>query len=186
VGCGEGFLTRELGLVVPRVTAIDRDAPSIERARRHPGPAGIDYINGDFLSHDLPACSFDLVASVAVLHHLDLEPALARMRELLRPAGTLAAVGLARSSRPAELIADCAGVVVHRAYRLTKDYMEQTSPVVWPPPLTYRQVREAAAKVLPGARYRRHVLWRYSLVWTKPGLAGSRAAGDTGGSPRPV
>jgi hypothetical protein len=31
-----------------------------------------------------------------------------------------------------------------------------------------RQVRRMAAEALPGARYRRHVLWRYSLIWTKP------------------
>ena len=41
--------------------------------------------------------------------------------------------------------------------------------VVWPPPLTYRDMRQLADRVLPGARYRRHLYWRYSLVWTKPG-----------------
>jgi hypothetical protein len=25
-----------------------------------------------------------------------------------------------------------------------------------------------AARVLPGVRYRRHLLWRYSLLWQKP------------------
>jgi hypothetical protein len=25
-----------------------------------------------------------------------------------------------------------------------------------------------ARQMLPGARYRRHLLWRYSLIWTKP------------------
>jgi hypothetical protein len=29
-------------------------------------------------------------------------------------------------------------------------------------------VRTIAARILPGVRYRRHVMWRYSLVWTKP------------------
>jgi hypothetical protein len=30
------------------------------------------------------------------------------------------------------------------------------------------EVRAAAAQALPGVRYRRHLLWRYSLLWTKP------------------
>jgi len=31
------------------------------------------------------------------------------------------------------------------------------------------QVRAAAARrLLPGVRYRRHLLWRYSLLWSKP------------------
>jgi hypothetical protein len=36
------------------------------------------------------------------------------------------------------------------------------------------RVRKTAAWLLPGARYRRHLLWRYSLVWTKPALTRSR------------
>jgi hypothetical protein len=35
--------------------------------------------------------------------------------------------------------------------------------------LTYRDVRRLAGRMLPGARYRRHLYWRYSLIWTKPG-----------------
>jgi hypothetical protein len=41
-------------------------------------------------------------------------------------------------------------------------------PVIWPPPLTYRDMRRLATGVLAAARYRRHLCWRHSLVWTKP------------------
>jgi hypothetical protein len=34
--------------------------------------------------------------------------------------------------------------------------------------LTLPEVRQRAAVVLPGARVRRHLRWRYSLVWRKP------------------
>jgi hypothetical protein len=34
--------------------------------------------------------------------------------------------------------------------------------------MSWRQVRAAAA-ALPGFRYRRHLLWRYSLLWQRPG-----------------
>ena len=35
-------------------------------------------------------------------------------------------------------------------------------------------MRRIAAQELPGVRYRRHLLWRYSLVWTKPKREASR------------
>ena len=35
--------------------------------------------------------------------------------------------------------------------------------------MSWREVRAAAAAALPGVRYRRHLLWRYSLLWQKPG-----------------
>jgi hypothetical protein len=34
---------------------------------------------------------------------------------------------------------------------------------------TLAQVREVCDRVLPGARVRRHLLWRYSIVWRAPG-----------------
>jgi hypothetical protein len=36
--------------------------------------------------------------------------------------------------------------------------------------LTLSQVRASGANVLPGARVRRHLLWRYSLIWQKSHL----------------
>ena len=35
--------------------------------------------------------------------------------------------------------------------------------------MSWGEVRAAAARTLPGVRYRRHLLWRYSLRWRKPG-----------------
>ena len=41
VGCGVGMLARDLRRVVAHVTGIDRDAASIDLARREDGGAGI-------------------------------------------------------------------------------------------------------------------------------------------------
>jgi hypothetical protein len=35
--------------------------------------------------------------------------------------------------------------------------------------LTLAEVRAACARALPGARVRRHLLWRYLIVWRRPG-----------------
>jgi SAM-dependent methyltransferase len=169
VGCGEGILARELRAAGARVTGIDRDATSIELARRQ-GPAGIDYIRGEFMSHPFEVESFDAITSVAALHHLDAEAALRRMRHLLRPGGRLVVVGCARSELPADALWEVAGALAHRWHvRLRRRPLwEHSAPQVWPPQMTYRQMRRIARQVLPGARWRRRALWRYSLVWTKP------------------
>ncbi len=69
---------------------------------------------------------------------------------------------------PADLPADAVAAIAHRVLRLRRTFRQVAAPVVWPPPHTYPQLRRIAAEVLPGARYRRHLLWRYSLIWTKP------------------
>ncbi|MFI7130957.1 class I SAM-dependent methyltransferase [Nonomuraea sp. NPDC050153] len=166
VGCGEGMLARELRRTVPGVTGIDLDATSIDQARGHPDD--VEFILGDFLTHPFEPASFDVVASVATLHHLDAATGLARMRDLLRPGGVLAVVGLARSTMPNDLPRDLAGVAVGTLHRAVKGLWHHPSPIVWPPPATYAQMRALATEVLPGSEYRRHLLFRYSIIWRKP------------------
>jgi 2-polyprenyl-3-methyl-5-hydroxy-6-metoxy-1,4-benzoquinol methylase len=168
VGCGEGILARQLRQLAPHVSAIDLHHPSILLARQHDDGDGIDYLVGDFLTYPFEPASFDLIASVAALHHMDARVALGRMRTLLRPGGRLAIIGLARSRYPADLPRDAAATVASLLHKATKGYWEISAPIVWPPPETYAGMRRLAAELLPGVRYRRHLLWRYSLVWTKP------------------
>jgi hypothetical protein len=72
------------------------------------------------------------------------------------------------SSHPRDTLFDLAGTVRTRVHRVTKTYWETCAPKVWPPPESYREIRQVAAALLPGVRYQRHILWRYSLAWTKP------------------
>ena len=156
VGCGVGMLARDLRRVVPHVTAIDRDAASIEEARREHGGAGIDYVVGDFMTHPFAPGSFDHIASIAALHHMDAGAALERMRELLAPGGTLAIVGLARPRYPADLPFALAGAIGHRVLRCARPYWEDSAPAAVaaagqlrrdPPPGPPR----AAGRALPAA-----------------------------------
>ena len=167
VGCGEGRLTRELRHSVRHVIGLDPDAASIELARANAAP-DLEYLVGDLLTYPFEPESFDLVTSVASLHHMDATAGLTRMAALLRPGGVLAVIGLARSRLPADLPRELAAVVGHRVHALTKPVWEHPSPKVWPPPETYTGMRRLAENLLPGVRFRRHVLWRYSLAWTKP------------------
>jgi SAM-dependent methyltransferase len=155
VGCGEGTLARELRRIVPDVSAIDPDRPSILLARQQDDGAGIAYLVGDFLTYPFEPASFDLIASVAALHHMDACAAFTRMRDLLRPGGRLAIIGLARSRYAADLPRDLAAGVAHRLHKATKGCWEISAPTVWPPPKSYAVVRHLVAEALPEARLRR-------------------------------
>jgi SAM-dependent methyltransferase len=176
VGCGDGALARELSGIVPEVVGIDRDEPTLRRAAAR-GTPGVTWVLGDVLDHPFRPGSFDLVASVAALHHFDAEAGLRRMAELLRPGGRLAIVGLARDRFPRDLPRVAVATVVTRLLRGRRGYQEVAAPTVWPPPHTYREMRTIAERVLPGFVYRRHLLWRYSLLWHKPGEAVDRRDG---------
>ncbi len=167
VGTGDGLLATDLRDRVPHVVGIDVDEDVLDRARaRDPR---VEWVLGDVTTAPLAPASFDVVASVATLHHLpDLAAALRRLAALTAPGGVLVAVGLARASSLADLPYEVAGAVQHRWLRRSRTYWEHTAPTVWPPPHTYAQVRATVRDVLPGARWRRLALWRYAVEWHRP------------------
>jgi SAM-dependent methyltransferase len=169
VGCGDGLLARKLAGRSQHVTAIDNSPAMVARARDlAAGHPGITVIEGDFLTAILPAPSYDFACSVTAIHHMDFEPALIRLRDLLRPGGTLVVVGLAREASLADWSAWLATAPLVQITKLLRRAGGPEGMPVADPTMTYAQVRAAAQRLLPGARYRWHVLRRYSLTWTKP------------------
>jgi len=166
VGCGEGLLLARLAPVSRTVTGIDPDPAAVARARKRGIPDGELHVTG--LEGFDPGRRFDLVTVVATLHHLPLEPALTRLRELVNPGGELVVVGLSRPSG----LADAAWLVATAlptmlADRLRGGVVDPDVRVV-DPGETLADIRAAASRILPGARVRRRLYWRYTLTWTAP------------------
>ena len=167
VGCGDGLLARRLAERCATVTGIDRNPPMIALAQAQQPRARITFLEADFLTHPFPEATFDFVCANTSLHHMDFTAALTTMARLLRPGGRLAVIGLAADKSITDLLAAAPAVPVDLFYRAIYRRGESGAPIV-DPEMTWREVRAAAATALPGVRYRRHLLWRYSLRWQKP------------------
>jgi ubiquinone/menaquinone biosynthesis C-methylase UbiE len=170
VGCGDGLLACRLAQRCGSVTGIDSDAHMVDVARqRAKGSHGqVTFVEADFLTHPLADASFDFVCANTSLHHMDFDIALAAMSRLLRPGGRLAVVGLAANGSAWDWVTGAAGVPAALSYRAIHGEGNPGAPVK-DPVMTWSEVRSAARRVLPGVRWRRHLLWRYSLRWRKPG-----------------
>ncbi len=180
VGCGAGAFAKRLARRVEQVDAVDRSTAMIAVARQR-APENVNCILADVLTDPLPAGGYDAVFSISALHHMPLQDALPRLAVLLRPGGVLAAVALPRRDLPRELPMELAAALGHRllgAAFLTartvgsqdwfvKDGTHAAMPVVMDPQLTTHDVARQAGAVLPGARVRRLVFWRYLLHWEK-------------------
>jgi 2-polyprenyl-3-methyl-5-hydroxy-6-metoxy-1,4-benzoquinol methylase len=163
VGCGEGILARALRKRIDTVVGIDKDRGSIDRARDAGGD--IEYVDADFLTYD--AEPFDLVASIAAIHHVETAAGLRKCASLLRPGGRLVVIGCAKRQLPRDLPWEVAGALKTRTLKMKHTYWEHASPIA-EPRLTHAQTRQIVRDVLPGASYRQLVLWRYLLDWTAP------------------
>jgi SAM-dependent methyltransferase len=171
VGCGGGLLAAKLAARCRHVTGIDLDAGIIDVAARRAAP-GLAFVRADFRDCPFADGSFDFISAVASVHHMDFRTALTTMSRLLRPGGALAVIGLARDGGPADWAVSGVALPVSVANRRLRRRGPRpggpTAPVR-DAVMTWREVAATAPAVLPGARYRRHLLWRYSLQWRKPG-----------------
>jgi hypothetical protein len=106
---------------------------------------------------------------------MPLRPALERLSALVRPGGVLAVVGCYRPATIGDYLVDAlavpanvvVGAVLAAQGRAGKPHVEDM-PVVWPPEATLADIRGAAADLLPGARVRRLLFFRYGLEWSRP------------------
>ena len=87
IGCGTGTFTELFARTGANLVAVDISDELLSRARaRQLDSSRVRFVCGRF--EDLPTTSrFDAAIGSSVLHHLDLEPALARIRALVKPGG---------------------------------------------------------------------------------------------------
>ncbi|OXS37102.1 methyltransferase domain-containing protein [Streptomyces sp. XY006] len=176
VGCGDGELARLLAARSGRVTGIDLSAEMVESARaRSEDVDNARFLEADFFEAsgtelpELPLGHYDLITMVAVAHHLGTERALNRSAELLAPGGRLAVIGLADPGSVLDLLHLAVAVPSVKALgrRRGGRHAPEKMPVA-DPDTTFREARDIAHRVLPGSRFRRRLLWRYTLLWEKP------------------
>jgi 2-polyprenyl-3-methyl-5-hydroxy-6-metoxy-1,4-benzoquinol methylase len=164
VGCGDGFLAARLSRRVPRVVAVDVDEPVLQRAKQRFPAAPVAWRHGDILAMEGMG-TFDAVVSNATLHHLpDTRAALACLRGLLMPGGTLALVTFARPGWRHLPWALATLVLRGIAIRLRGKW-EHSAPTVWPPRFTVAQLSRDVRAELPGARVSLLPLGRVFIYW---------------------
>ncbi|HJT55291.1 MAG TPA: class I SAM-dependent methyltransferase [Ktedonobacteraceae bacterium] len=176
IGCGSGTFARLLSQKSEHVLALDLSPRMISLAKeRSTQYTTIDYQVADVLSWDFVPERFDCIVSIATLHHLSMEDMLTKLKTLLAPNGTLIVLDLYQarlSDYPTLLIAIPVNLVlkflktghVKEPEAVREAWAEHGKHDIY---LTLAQLRAICKEILPGARVKRHLLWRYSLVWRK-------------------
>lgn len=174
VGCGSGEFARLLAARARRVDAVDTSPAMIAAApAASPHVDNVNWIEGDVLALDLTPASYDAVTAIASLHHMPLDAALGRFAELVRPGGVVEILGLYRASTLGDYalaaLATAANPIVGaaKAARSRRAMPHDAMPVL-DTRTTLRDINAAAATHMPGAVLRRHLFFRYSLVWRHP------------------
>lgn len=184
IGCGTGTFTRLLASRSQSVVAVDLSPQMIRLAEQQSvDHSNIEYVLGDVVGLSLPTEGYDCIVSLATLHHLPLHQMLAKMKAALRPDGTLIIHDLIADDGYVDKIIGAIAFPVSRGWRFWKTgqlWMPRAVRQAWAEHgkgetyLKMNEVREMCRQHLPGAQVRRHLLWRYTVIWHNRGPVSSR------------
>ena len=177
IGCGTGEFSRMLAARAERVLAIDLSPQMIRLARQHSKLyPNVDFVTGDVMTCQLPDNQFDCIATLTTIHHLPMESILRKIREALKPGGVFVCLDLYQRSNLRDLLFDGVAYPANLFLRLIKTgrpraprevreaYLEHGKTDTY---LTLSQIERICADILPGALIKRHLFWRYSIIWKK-------------------
>jgi ubiquinone/menaquinone biosynthesis C-methylase UbiE len=175
IGCGTGAFARRLAEHCKRVIGLDLSAEMIRVARSRSSQFdNLEFQLADAMTWDFPQSHFDFICSIATLHHLQQRELFVKMKDALTPRGVLVVLDLVESNSLVERMLDVVGLGMSGGLRLI--YNGRLNP---PPEVrkvweqhgkhdsysTVSQMRALADEILAGSTVRRHLLWRYSLVY---------------------
>jgi len=177
IGCGTGAFARQLAERCRRVVGLDLSPEMIRIAReRSRHLENLEFQLADATAWNFPQSHFDFICSIATLHHVERQrELLLKVRRALKPRGVFVVLDLVQSNSLVERMFDVAGLGVSAGLRLIHNGRLQPPPEVrkaWEQHgkhdsyATIKQMRALADEILPGSIVRRHLLWRYTLVYS--------------------
>jgi ubiquinone/menaquinone biosynthesis C-methylase UbiE len=177
IGCGTGSFARRLAERSQQVLALDLSAEMIRIAReRSEKCPNIDFQLVNVMDMHFDDGSFDCIATIATLHHLPFEEVLLKMRRALKPGGIMLILDLFEPSGIADSLSNLVALPISTALRLIHHgrlLPRREERAAWNAHArhdsypTIAKVQSICERILPGAKIRKHLLWRYSVVWEK-------------------
>jgi len=179
IGCGPGSFSRLLAQKADWVLALDLSPEMIKLAKQRSAQSpNIDYQIADVMAWDIPEDSFDCIVSIATLHHLPFEIVVQMMKSGLKSNGILLILDLYKFQGIRDILINLLAIPANFFLKL-KNTGRLRDPLeireAWAEHgkhdtyLPVSKVRRLCDDLLPGAIIKQHLLWRYSIVWQKPG-----------------
>jgi 2-polyprenyl-3-methyl-5-hydroxy-6-metoxy-1,4-benzoquinol methylase len=174
VGCGTGELTKKLVPYSTEIIGIDVSENMITEALKRNNDGKINYINISVEKYlEETDKKFDAIISIAALHHMDEEKILEAMKNKLSKDGKIIILDLVKGGIMDYIVAliSVPSSIILRLknngkLRVTKEQREAwKGHSQYDRYLTIKEVKSIVRKKLGKAKVKKHIFWRYSIVY---------------------
>lgn len=167
IGSGLGELVHKLSPIFNNVTALEPDLPSINQSKLYNEiNNNISFIHNSFLELDFKNEKFDYIIASASIHHMDFICAIDKMKALLKPNGKFIIVGLYKECSLIDFGVSLLAIIPNMILNLvSKKSKNETQMVIKIPQLSLKEIKTYSNEILGDYIIKRHLFWRYSLVY---------------------
>jgi 2-polyprenyl-3-methyl-5-hydroxy-6-metoxy-1,4-benzoquinol methylase len=175
IGCGTGELTKKLSLFGKEIIGIDISENMVNEAEKRNYDEKIRYIKisvEDYLEETDK--QFDIIISIAALHHMNEEKVLKMMRNKLTESGKILILDLVQNKTIvdyfltiiATILNPLVMLIMNGRLRVSKNEREAwAGHFQYDKYLTIVDIKNIAKKILGKIKIKRHLFWRYSLIY---------------------
>lgn len=177
IGSGKGLFSRLMAKDFKKVIAVDFSEGMIEKAKATSKDyKNIEYRLEDITRHDFKNNKYDCIVSIATMHHLPFREMLIKAKEGLKDNGVFMVLDLYERKTIKDYLISLFAAPVNIIFMLFKNrslraseeerkaWEEHSKNDVY---MTFKDIKTICEKVMPGAKVRRQLFWRYSIVWRK-------------------
>ena len=177
IGCGIGTFSRLLAERSKRVTSIDLSPKMIEIAKTlSKSHTNIDYQVADVLETNFPGEHSDAIVSIATFHHLPLEQVLPKLKKALKTGGKLLILDVSRMESVQDFFVGAVGFPLSSILKVFHNGFARPTKAerkAWAHHaktdrfLSFSEAKQIYPSYFEKAIVRRHLFFRYSVIWEK-------------------
>ncbi len=169
IGCGYGQFTSILSRYCDFVEGIDIDKEAILKAQKaYRSILNLSFTTKNLIDGTFDNVKYDFISAISSIHHMDFTKSIIRIKEIMNPGARLAVLGLYKNETMIDYLYTILAVPINFIYKLIKGLLinnEIEKMITTNPKNTFKEIKILSEKLLPGSKLRRHLFWRYSLIW---------------------
>lgn len=177
IGCGTGELTYLLSKYCKKIIGIDVSINMIKEAINRNNKENIEYHNKsveEVLLNEKD--KYSVIVSIASLHHMDLKEIFKLSKDALKNNGTFIIVDIFKEKSILDYIYSLISLLINPIITKIKNRKVKISndeKKIWQEHAkldhfnTYKEIKEYAKEIFGKFIFRRHLFWRYSLIYNK-------------------
>lgn len=169
IGSGNGYFASKLSNMFSKVICMEPDMDTYNYAKNKYSTISNMIHKNSILDEFNSEGEIDFISCIASIHHMDFEKSLVKIKDLLSRDGKLVVLGLYKESTLMDYLYTILACIPNKIRCMLSSNPSSEKIIIKTRPanMTFKEIKDIADKILVDYKIKRHLYWRYSIVYSK-------------------